>query len=441
MTHKRYFLAVIVILATLAGGAAWLWFPWIFSPHYTIRIVSGPVGSEAQKFIGAFKREMAEERPRLRIEVSPSESLEASAQAFQGGGYDLAIVRSDHPAAASGGTIAIMRRQAFVVMTASGSRLSSMKDLAGKRIALLDNTQANDPLLKTIVSTYDLDIGNALRISPAEAGRILKEKRTAAVVSIGSVGPGPLAEAVRAITKTTGAPPKFIELDAKAIVAHNPVYDVFEVQKSAFSSVPAVPAEAVETVAIAIRFVARPSMFDNVAGEITRLLFATRAKLAATSPGVAQIEAPETDKSSVFTVHPGAASFINGNLPSFFEQAMEQLFNFSIIGGVLGSIVIFIGNLWRKQRLSDTQNKTWRLLSILREAKTIPLDRLDQLEEELDVLSGDLLDRLVRDEIGQERINGISVLISEIRTLISRRRNASSSGHDGHGEHEPPGTA
>ena len=421
---RRYLVALCVLLVSLVIGGLWFMLPWVFSPHYTIRVASGPAGSETQNFIAAFKREIAEERPRLRLEVTPSESLDASAKAFSSGRFDLAIVRSDHPVAALGGTLAIMRRQALVVLTGRQMRVASVRDLVGKKVALLDSTAVGDPLLGAVCAFYGMRPENLLPLPADEIGRALKDKRVAAALMIGGLGPGPLTESVKSVARALGGSPRFIALDAKAIVAQSPVYEPLEIPKAVFSTAPPMPGEAVESVGVAVRLVARNAMFDNVAAEITRLLFATRARVAATLPGVGQIEAPDTDRASVLAVHPGAANYFNGSVPSIFEQAMDQLFNFSIIGGVLGSVVIFFANLWRRRRENDALSKIWRLMAMLREAKALPIEQLAELEDELDTLSGDLLGSLLRDEIGHERAGGISALVGEIRTLIDRRRRA-----------------
>jgi hypothetical protein len=107
----------------------------------------------------------------------------------------------------------------------------------------------------------------------------------------------------------------------------------------AFLAVPAIPDDEAKTVAVAVRLVAKNSMLNDVAGEITRLLLTTRAKFAATLPVAGQI-------------------------------------------------------------------------------------RLSEIEEELDTLSGSLLERFLYEKIAPERINGVSVIISHIRLVIERRRKA-----------------
>ena len=71
----------------------------MFSPDCTIRIATGPIGSDGQTFIAALRRELAEQHPRVRLALTETANLQESAEALQDGKVDLAVVRSDHPAA------------------------------------------------------------------------------------------------------------------------------------------------------------------------------------------------------------------------------------------------------------------------------------------------------------------------------------------------------
>ena len=220
-------------------------------------------------------------------------------------------------------------------------------------------------------------------------------------------------------------PPKFIDLEAKEIAAQNPVYEELEIPKGAYLNVPAIPDDDVTTVAVTVRLVAKNSMLNDVAGELTRLLLATRAKLAASNvPGAGQIEAPDTDKKGVLRVHPGAAAYLDGTQESLFDQAMSQLFNISIIGGIVGSFALWVNGYWRKHRPDEVlaQQNLARLPVMMRAARSVPLDQLDAIEEELDTLSGWLLERFVHEKIAPDRISGVAVIISHIRQIIERRR-------------------
>lgn len=418
---RRYLLACCLLLFTLALGAAWVFLPWVFSPHYTLQVASGPTGSDAQAFVAAFKRQLAEERPRLRLEVVQGDTVQASAEAFLNGRADLAVVRSDHRAAASGGSLAIVRRQIVLLLTTHKSRINSADDLAGKTVAVPEGADKDDPLIRAVCSHYGLSAEALVSLPIGELGKALKEGRVAAVMTLAGVGAGSSSAVLGALAQALKEPPVMLSVDTQAIVAKNPVYEVFAVAPGALSTKPLVPSKEVETVAVTLRLVARSSMLENVAAEMTRLLFVTRARVAATLPGAGQIEAPDTDRSSVLTVHPGAVRYLEGSMPSFFEQAIEQLFNFSIIGGVLGSSVIFFGNLWRRRRQSKVRLLVDRLSAILPEARTAPPEQLKALEEEVDRLVAALLVSALREEIDQGKAMAITLLANEIRGLITRR--------------------
>jgi TRAP transporter TAXI family solute receptor len=422
---NRYAFAVFLAVGAIAATITWFWFPWLFSPTYTIRVATGPVGNTGQRFVAALKRELAEEHPRVRLVMEESESLKQSAEEFQSGKFDLAAVRSDHPAAASGGTIVILRRIPLVIMVPANSSAKSMKDLVAKKIAVLEGTPDDDPLLKTVMQFYSLKADDIVKMEPAEIGVSLRNKRVAAVLAMGPGGAGAVSDAVKAIVKATKKPPKFIDLEAKEIAAQSPVYEELEIPKGAFLSVPAIPDDDVTTVAVTVRLVAKNSMLNDVAGELTRLLLATRAKLAANNvPGAGQIEAPDTDKKGVLRVHPGAAAYLDGTQESLFDQAMSQLFNISIIGGILGSFALWVNGYWRKHRPDEimAQKNLARLPAMMSEARMVPVDQLDAIEEELDTLSGWLLERFVHEKIAPDRIGGVAVIISHIRLIIERRR-------------------
>ena len=246
----------------------------------------------------------------------------------------------------------------------------------------------------------------------------------AAVVAIGSTGPGAVSDAIRAIVRATGKPPRFIDLEAAEMAVRNPLYEEITIPAGAFVAVPAIPDDEVKTVAVAVRLVAKNSMLNDVAGEITRLLLTTRAKVAATLPQAGQIEAPDTDNKGVLRTHPGAAAYIDGTQERVFEQVMSQLFNLSIIGGILGSFALWFSGFWRKHRPDEIQKNLARLPAMMREAKLLPLEKLGEIEEELDTLSGWLLERFLYEKIAPDRTNGVAVIISHIRLVIERRRKA-----------------
>jgi TRAP transporter TAXI family solute receptor len=420
--RKLIIIGALLLLSALAVTAAWVWFPWLFSTQYTIRIATGPAGTDGQKFVSAFRRVLAEEYPRVRVVVAEAENIEQSADVLQAGKADIAIARSDHPATSAGGTLVILRKVPIVVMVTAKSPLKSIKDLSGKQIAVLEDSTESDLLFRTVIDFYGIKPGGIVHTTPGEVGEVLNKRQAAAVIAMGPPGPGAIADAARDILGATGKPPRFLELEAKAIANQHPVYEQIDIPQGAFVAAPAIPSDEVSTVAMSVRLVARNKMLDDVAGEITRLLLVTRAKLASNWPHAGMIEPPETDKKGVLPVHPGAAAYIDGSQTSLFERAMDMLFNLSIIGGVLGSVALALGSFWRRHRPDETRRNLARLPAMLREARSAPSEELDRIEANLDEVAGYLLDQFVHERIPADRISAASTIVDQIRAQIERRR-------------------
>ena len=57
------------------------------------------------------------------------------------------------------------------------------------------------------------------------------------------------------------------------------------------------------------------------------------------------------------------------------------------VGGVLGSFGLWLHTFWRKHRPDEIQRNLARLPALMREAKSLSVDRLSEIEEYLDTLS------------------------------------------------------
>ena len=92
--NRRRVLLVILacLLACIGVGAVVGWF---FFAHMTLRVATGPMGSDGQKFFAAFVRTVADAHPRVRLKLVPTADSEANEKALVAGEADLAVVRSD----------------------------------------------------------------------------------------------------------------------------------------------------------------------------------------------------------------------------------------------------------------------------------------------------------------------------------------------------------
>ncbi|MFY9989585.1 MAG: TAXI family TRAP transporter solute-binding subunit [Rhodoplanes sp.] len=414
----------IIVLVGLATLFVWRTYPWVFSGRYTLQIAVGPTNERYAKLIAAFKRELAHEHPRVQLKVVETENLGASAAALQRGDVDAAIVRGDDPAAAEGRAIFILRKFYVAVLTPAHTVIENMADLTGDRIGVLvKGVGGIDPMAKAVLDFYRLDEKHVVPVKVEALASALRDKHIKALVVVGPIGPGPIADAVEVFRKSTKKPPKFIDLtEAAAIAERYPVYEKAEISDGSIDASPPIPADDVTTVSTSIFLVARESISNYVAGELTRLLLATRSKVASALPEAGQLVAPSTDRDAILPAHPGTSAFLNGDQPDLLDESLNYVYLGTILTGVLGSLAAWMTALRNRNKLRDLQAHIERLPVLLSDARGAAVDQLNATEEELERLSEWFLERFVADDISPEVYSNASTRIAHIRALIERRR-------------------
>jgi TRAP transporter TAXI family solute receptor len=421
-------LGLIVVCGALAFFS-FRQYPWIFSGRYTIRIATGPLGGDGAKFVAAIKREMATENPRVQLILTETPSLKASAQALKAQQVDAAVVRSDDPTAAEGRTIIILRNIFVALMVPASSSIESVADLAGKKIGVSVIGNEIDPLAKTVIEFLGIDQSRVIPLSQNDISPALQRKHVAALMVVGPAGPGNIAEAVRIIRTVTKKPPTFLDLDeAEAISKRYPVYDSDEIPAAAFVGLPVIPSDSVTTIAATVRLVAAPSLSNFAAGELTRIVLATKAKVASSIPGGGQITAPDSDLSTmVLPVHPGTLAYMNGTQPDMLDQAQNVLYVGSVVLALLGSVGAWVVGMWNKRKLNELQAKLGRLSPLLNDVKSAPAERNTQIEKELEHMLEWMTEKYVGDEIRSDDFRKMTDKVARIQAVIGKRRGGAAS--------------
>src|SRR5215470_291754 len=345
---RRRLLLIACLVVGIGLGAAVVWF--FFFAYVTLRVATGPVGSDGQKLLAAFVRSVADAHPRVRLQIVPMGDREARTKALTAGEVDLAVVRSDDLTNTSAQTIAILRRDVVGLVIPPYAPLEKVGQLAGKTIGLLQRPAGDERILDEILTYYQVPVQRVHRVvlAPSEIGPAIRQKRVAAIFAIGPAGPGVLADVVTAVAKVSKEAPNILEIEAaEAIAQRFPVLEEVEIAPGAFRTIPLRPEDSVLTLALTLRLVARSSMPSYVASEVARLLFVTKATLASTLPQMSQIEAPDTDKGAALPVHPGAAAYFDGEQTSLLEQFGTYAYLVAIIGSVIGAGYAWMRSAWR----------------------------------------------------------------------------------------------
>src|SRR5262247_648260 len=420
--RRRVFLIILAcLLACIAVGAVVGWF---FFARITLRVATGPMGSDGQKFFAAFVRTVADAHPRVRLKIVPTADREASEKALVAGEADLAVVRSDMLTSTEAQTIAILRRDVVGLVIPPHTPIEKVRELTGKTLGMVQGPAGDAHILDQILAYYQIPADKVQRVvlAPNEIGPAIREKRVAAMFALGPAGPGPLADVGTAVAKAGKGTLNILEIEAADAIAQRfPLLESVDIPAGAFGTTPLRPEDSVGTLSVTLRLVARASMPNYVAGEVTRLLFATKAKLAPTFPQVGSIEAPDTTVGTALPFHPGAIAYYNGDMPNLLEMFEDYVYLGAIILSVLGSGLAWMMSTWRRA-LSQDQEQLLRLLTIDQEAPTADPDTLEALDKEVEAIHARAVERVAHEAIEPEQFQVVYQVVTEVRQVIDRHR-------------------
>ena len=240
--------------------------------------------------------------------------------------------------------------------------------------------------------------------------------------AMGPAGPGPLADMVTAVAKASKGALNILEIEAADAIAQRfPILESVDIPAGAFGTRPLRPEDSITTLSVTLRLVARASMQNYVAGEVARLLFVTKAKLAPTFPQVGSIEAPDTTVGAALPFHPGAAAYYNGDMPNLLEQFEDYVYLGAIIFSVIGAVFAWMMSAWRST-LSQDQEQLLRLLAIVQEVPTADLDTIEALDKEVEAIHARAVERVAHEAIEPEQFQVVSQVVAEVRQVIDKRR-------------------
>lgn len=417
-------LTVVAIVLGLTAVAAALVFA--FTAPTVLRIAVGPVGSEDTRIVVTILQTFAREKHPIRLRLIPSDSPVASAELLKVGKADLAVVRSDGNMPANASTVAILHRDAMMIMAPADKGIHTVADLAGRKIGFLRGAILNQKLLDLILERYGVDPTRIEKIGlrPGDGRGAIQSGMVDAIVY---VGPASSMAATRIFTELfteDGRAPIILKIvNAEAIVQSNPSLEVTNILRGTFGGAPPRPADNIETIAVTHRLVADRSLKDSVVGDLAKALFDVRQTVAAEVPNFARVEAPDTDKLGPLVVHPGAAAYFEGEQKSFIEQYGEWIYivimGISLVGS-LGAALLSRQLSSRKPAGSSEIDKVLMLLRRARMAGSV--EDLERIQQEADEVFGRTVERAAASAIDETVLSAFSIALSELRTAIEDRR-------------------
>jgi TRAP transporter TAXI family solute receptor len=424
MMRRHLFIALAACFATLAAGL--LAYQWTSLPT-TLRIAVGPPGSDDARLVLAAAQHLARERHGIRLRVLPTEGVAASAQAIEDGKAQLAIVRTDVAMPTKAQTVAIMHRDAALLLTTPQTGIAKVSGLWGRNIGILRGNPVDETLLRTILAQYEVPADSVPVVhlaGPSEVEAAFTLNRVDAVLVVGTVTSRAVAETVAAVAQAGGTPPVFVPVgEADAIELRLPAYESLEIVRGTFGGTPPRPAETVETLGVSHRLVALETLDDRVVSELTRLIFAIRPALSTEIPLANRIEGPELSKSAALPIHSGAAAYYEGEIQTFFERYGDwfyvALFGLSILGSGAAAFASRAANRSRARNIA----LLGELLAIVRSARDARSeDEIDALERRADAILATALAKAGGGGIDSSGVAAFTLGLDQAQRALTERR-------------------
>jgi hypothetical protein len=204
------------------------------------------------------------------------------------------------------------------------------------------------------------------------------------------------------------------------------VYQESEIPAGSFGGGPAVPAGDMRTLSARVLLVARSSVSNAVAGDLTRLLLAAKTRLAASSPAAGQLAPPPTDKEAIPPAHPGTIAFLNDEQPDLLDRSTNVFLLTSIVTGFLGSLAAGLNALRNMRRGQELKLRIRRLLMLLAQANGSLSGQLGAIEKEVSQLSELILQKFMANEISSRDFHGAEATLTHIGALVRKKRRSAS---------------
>jgi len=428
-TRRRLRGALMAVALTLAffavaGGITY----YVLRP-VTLRIAVGPPNSDDVKVVQGLSQAFARDHAYIRLRPVITEGAAQSAADLAQGKTDLAIVRGDIDLPKNAGTVAYLRKNFVVIWVPGGgskkSRITGIKQLAGKTIGIIGRSRANINLLHVILDQSGVapDSVRVSQFATAGISEALRATKLDAYMTVGPLNSRITAEAIAA-TSRAGSEPRFLSLDtAEAIAQKYAPYDSGEIPAGTFNASPPRPNDTVTTITVGHYFMAQRSLSDTKVAAFARQLFGARQAILNEFPQSAKIETPDTDKDAAIPAHPGAAAFVDGEERSFLDRYSDYIWGGIMLLSVMGSLgAWFSGRIHKDERITNSGLRE-RLLEMLPAARTSnSIEELDAMQTEADTIMRETLHCFEDGIIEEGSLTAFSIALEQFHNAVADRK-------------------
>ncbi len=335
--RRRFVLALLFLGLAGLGGATWGILHYRSRSH-VLQIATGSPTGEYYAFGQALATVAARHHPHIRIEVLATEGSVQNTELLQQDAVQLALIQSDTPVRSPVQAVSFLFPEYFHLLARPEANITSVADLAGKRIALMPVGSGSYSLFWPLVDHYNLE-PDAFDFEPMEveqAYAALAGGEVDALFRITALG----NPAIRDLVGSRQA--EVVPIDqAEALQLTLPFLEEMQIPKGSYRGYPTLPPEDLAVVGVRAVLVTHENVDAALIYTLTQLLYEFRNEVVELYPRAASIVMPESAQNLGLPLHAGARAYFLQDEPSFLERYAESL------GFILSALVLLLSSLWQ----------------------------------------------------------------------------------------------
>jgi TRAP-type uncharacterized transport system substrate-binding protein len=417
-------LLVGIITAVVLGGGLFTY--RYFAKPVFLTVAAGSADGEALSLISAISARLTASNSHIRLKVVDTGTSLKASEMLATGKAELAIVRADTGNLSDARSVLLLTHGVVLIVAPSAASPDSVGDLRDTTIGVIGGA-INRPTVEALKQVYQFDRAKVRfqDIAIADGAAALSSGRAHALLAVVPLTEKYLAK-VRQFFQQAGAKgsaPKLIEIESAGAVANvAQYYESYDIPKGTLRGAPPVPSDDLTSLRVSFFVVANKSVNADSITDLTQSLVDVRRDLLSQYPILAQAAAPSTDADALIPIHPGAATYYNGNQQSFLDKYDDKIYYGSLL---LGSLISIIVAAWRFAGSGiASQNMLEPLYALGNEIKSARNEaEPEEIEKKIDdILKAKLAGNSNGEGADSTDITALSLAAHRLQYLMSHRR-------------------
>ncbi|MBR0874557.1 ABC transporter substrate-binding protein [Bradyrhizobium tropiciagri] len=418
-------IALVGIAAAAAISGGWFAYRYFAKPVY-LTVAAGSVDGEALSLISAIAARLAASNAHTRLRVVDSQTSAGASALLASGKADLAVVRGDTAGLADARSVLLLTHGVVLIAAPSSASADDLGDLRDATVGVIGGP-INRPVVDALKQVYQFDRAKVRfqDVAVTEGTAALSSGQVQALLAVVPVTEKYLARLRQFFqgAGAKGAVPKLIEIESAGAVANvAPYYESYDIPKGTLRGAPPVPSDDLTSLRVSLFLVANKSVDADTITDLTQSLVDVRRDLLSQYPVLAQAAAPSTDTNALIPIHPGAATYYNGNQQSFLDKYDDKLYYGSLL---LGSLISIVLAAWRFTNAGvGSKSMLEPLYALGDEVRNARSEaELDETEKRIDdILRAELARNASADSVDSNELTALGLATQRLHHLIRQRR-------------------